>query len=154
MEQQKTKQEQEYAPNGKPIVYEISGKDAEYHFLYKIGIWAIVIIFIFSLLMWLGTGDWEALIFNVFGLIIGIPGIITGKKKCNVVYRLTEEKKKKRKFAIIFCIILFTISFIIYLISGGSSDSEWSRLSDKEKDDVRSAVSFYEAVKDAADDYR
>ncbi len=137
MEQQKTKQEQEYAPNGKPIVYEISGKDAEYHFLYKIGIWAIIIFSLFSLFLFGLSGDWEALIFNIFGLIIGVPSIISGKSKCSVVYRLTEEKKKKRKFAIIFCIILFIIMIIYALISGGPSDKSVKHNTNKNSNGVK-----------------
>ena len=145
-------EKQEYAPNGKPIVYELFGDDKTWHCLYLVGVWAIIITAFFSLIIWGITGDWEALGFSLFGLIIGVPSIIAGKVKCSVVYRLTEEKKKSRRTAIIFIVVLFIVGIIYFLING-SSDSGWNSLSDEEKDDARSAASFYEEVQEAIEKY-
>ncbi len=139
MEQQKngTNHEKEYAPNGKPIAYELYGDDAGWHLMYKIGIWIIIIFSLFSLFLFGLTGDWEALIFNIFGLIIGVPSIISGKSKCSVVYRLTEEKKQKRKTTIIFLVIFFIIMIIYALISGGPSDKSVKHNTNKNSNGVK-----------------
>lgn len=67
-----------------------------------------------------------------------------------------DEKRQKRSDFIFGKIVPYVIAAIILLImfafaARGRKESEWSKLSEEEKQTIRDNMEFYDAVKDAAD---